>query len=149
MLFGTGNEGELPVVAVADGRLIRRRDWPRAVALEHDDPLHPGETVWTYYADLGASNGRTSFVAPQYPLGSEGAFVPAGTVLGYQGTWSGREYWPAWVHVRFAVVRGPAPGVFPEALTPEVLLDPAPYLGLTAAATATDANVQPLRCSGQ
>ena len=149
MLFGSGRDGALPVVAVADGRLTRRRDWLDAVAIEHADPLRPGETVWTYYAGLAAANGRTSHVADQYPLGTEGAFVPAGEVIGYQGTWSGREFWPAWVHVRFAVVRGRAPGEFPPALTPEVMLDPAPYLGLAPALTAPEAAVQPLRCAGQ
>jgi hypothetical protein len=151
MLFGRGTDGALPVVAVADGRLTRRRDWLHAVAIEHEDPLRPGETVWTYYADLGAADGRTSHVLDQYPLGTNGAFVPAGEVIGYQGTWSGRELWPAWVHVRFAVVRGPAPGEFPEALRPEVMLDPAPYLGLAAGLTAPNATagMEPLRCAGQ
>jgi hypothetical protein len=147
MFFGIGNDGELPVLAVAEGRLTRRLDWLDAVAIEHDDPLRPGETVWVYYADLAASDGHTSHIAPEFALGTEGEHVAAGQVVGYQGSWSGRRLWPTWIHARVAVVRGPAPGVFPEALTPEVMLDPAPYLGLPATITAADASLQPLQCA--
>jgi hypothetical protein len=147
--LGGGLEGVMPVVAVADGQLTRRRDWLQAVAIEHADPLNPGETVWTYYADLGAANGRSSYIAPEFPLGSEAVPVTAGQLLGYQGSWSGRDNWPTWVHLRFAVLRGPAPGVFPEAMAAAVLLDPAPYLRLDAAVTAPGATLQPLKCAGQ
>jgi hypothetical protein len=146
--LGGGLDGVLPVVAVADGQLTRQRDWLQAVAIEHADPLRPGETVWTYYADLGAANGRSSYVAPEFPLGSDAVPVTAGQRLGYQGNWSGRDNWPTWVHLRFAVVRGPAPGVFPAAAEAAVLLDPAPYLGLDAAVTAPGATLQPLKCAG-
>lgn len=147
MFFGGGVEGALPVVAVADGRLTRRSDWLDAVAIEHEDPLQPGATVWTYYADLAGSNGLTSHIAPEFALGTVGEPVRAGQVVGFQGTWSGRKLWPTWVHARVAVVRGPAPGVFPEALTPEVLVDPAPYFNLEA--LVSGGTLRPLQCVGQ
>ena len=41
--FGQGSERKIPVYAVADGLLIRHPDWVDAVAIQHDDPLHPVE----------------------------------------------------------------------------------------------------------
>jgi hypothetical protein len=145
--FGQGNDGTVPVVAVASGTLTRPLGWLDTVAIEHDDPLRPGETVWTFYAGMASANGLASHIVPSFPPGSAGVPVEAGEVLGYQGTWSGRKNWPAWLHVRFAMLPGSAPGVIPESLAGEALLDPASYLGLAPAATAPGANVQPLRCA--
>src|SRR5215216_764534 len=41
-LFGQGNEGEIPVYAVADGLLTRLLDRSDAVAIQQEDPLQPG-----------------------------------------------------------------------------------------------------------
>ena len=40
--LGQGNDGSVPVRAVADGVLMRRQDWLDAVAILHDDPLQIG-----------------------------------------------------------------------------------------------------------
>lgn len=143
--FGRGNT--LPVRAVADGLLSRRNNWADAVALQHDDPLSPGRKVWTYYAHMAGPTGDESLVAPDFPPGVAGVPVRAGDLLGYQGAWSGRPRFPMWAHARFAVVRASEDGGFPSVLTPEVLLDPAPYLGLAAPASRSPA-LQPLRCAG-
>jgi len=142
--YDRGNEGAVPVYAVADGLLTRQSDWVDAVAIQHDDPLQLGQQVWSYYAGMGAANGTDSYVATEFPPGAEGIPVQAGQVLGYQGVWSGRPQWPMWLHAHFAVARG-GPEL-PGQLTPETLMDPTPYLKLDIARAAEDANSQPLRC---
>ncbi|MFC1465300.1 MAG: hypothetical protein ACFLMY_10675 [Candidatus Brachytrichaceae bacterium NZ_4S206] len=144
--FGRGNAGELPVRAVADGLLMRRDDWADAVAVQHDDPHVPGRKVWTYYAHMAGPSGDASFVAFDFSPGATNIPVRAGDLIGYQGAWSGRPNFPMWVHVRFAVVRALDDGSFPAALTPDVLLDAGPYLGLAAPETSKEA-LQPLRCA--
>lgn len=144
--FGRGNAGELPVRAVSGGLLMRRDDWTDAVAVQHDDPLAPGRKVWTYYAHMAGPTGSESFVAPDFPPGAAEIPVQAGDMIGHQGSWSGRPNFPMWVHVRFAVVRALDDGSFPAALTPDALLNPAPYLGLATPRAATGA-LQPLRCA--
>ena len=46
-IFGDGPEETVPVYAVADGWLTRLPGWKSAVIIRHEDPLRPGETVWT------------------------------------------------------------------------------------------------------
>ncbi len=144
--FGRGNTGELPVYSVADGLLMRRDDWADAVAVQHDDPFVTGRKVWTYYAHMAGPRGDASFVAPDFAPAAANVLVKTGDLIGYQGSWSGRPNFPMWVHVRFAVVRARDDGSFPTALTPDVLLDPAPYLGLAAPA-GSKGTLRPLRCA--
>lgn len=146
LFFGAGVEGSVPVYAVADGVLYRPPGWVDAVAIEHDDPLHPGQTVWTYYADLVSADGRDAHIAPEFPPNSWRVPVRAGQVIGYQGAWGGRPNWPRWIHARFAVLRL-APGTFPETVTAEMMVDPAPYLGLPPALTAVSSRVRPFACA--
>jgi hypothetical protein len=93
--FGRGNENSVPVYAVAGGLLTRLPDWDDGVAIQHDDPLRPGEKVWSYYADMAGANGDTSYVAQDFPPGSVGVPVKAGQLLGYQAirrpTWALRS----------------------------------------------------------
>jgi 4-amino-4-deoxy-L-arabinose transferase-like glycosyltransferase len=149
LFFGEGAEGGIPVYAVADGLLWRPLDLVDAVAIEHDDPLQPGEKVWTYYADLVTANGLDAHIVDAFPLGSAGVPVKAGEVIGYQGTWGGRPNWPRWVHARFAIVRQPEVGAYPNDLTREFMLDPAPYLGLPPELTAESRRVQTFACAAQ
>jgi hypothetical protein len=149
VFLGGGIEGVLPVVAVADGLLTRQEEWAGVVVIEHDDPLHPGEKVWTAYTDMSSSNWTSQYIAPEFPPGSQGVPVTAGQVIGYQGGAGRRQNWPTWVHMRFFVLRGTTPGQPPEDVTPDLLLDPAPYLGLAPEITAPGAKLQPLRCAGQ
>jgi len=144
--FGRGNAGKLPVRAVADGLLVRRDDWADAVAIQHDDPLNPGRKVWTYYAHMAGPTGVESFVAADFPPGMTNMPVRAGDLIGHQGSWSGRPNFPMWVHLRFALVRAMDDGAFPAEITPAVLLDPAPYLGIAAAASSNGSPI-PLRCA--
>jgi hypothetical protein len=144
--FGEGNEGKVPVYAVADGLVTRLPAWTDAVAIQHDDPLRPGQKVWSYYGGLSAANGLNSYVAPDFPLGAAGLPVKAGQLLGYQGTWSEKPLWGMWMHVRFAVVRAAEQGAFPDQLGPDNTLDPSAYLGLSLKPEAQAPNSQPLSC---
>jgi len=146
--FGWGNEDGVPVYAVADGLLMRREEWNDRVAIQHDDPLRPGEKIWSYYTHLAGANGMASYVSEEFPPGSASVPVQAGQLLGHQGRWSGQPSRPMWVHLQFAVVRAGEAGSFPEEMGVEDTLDPSPYLGL-----ALDENRygewQALRCEGQ
>jgi hypothetical protein len=138
--MGEGVEGAVPVVAVADGLLTRRSEWDGAVAIQHDDPLHGGQKVWTFYGNMAVSSVGLSLVSGAFPPGSEGVPVRAGQLLGYQGRTNDTEI--GWVHLRFAIVPALDDGGFPTALldlpvgdtdmpVPADLrvLDPSPYLG--------------------
>ena len=121
-----GYQNTVPVHAVADGLLTRREAWNDAVAIQHDDPLHPGKKVWTFYGGMADADNEASFVADAFPPGSEGVPVKAGDLLGYQGRW-----WqgPIWVHVHFAITPARADGSFPAALVnrADASDEPLPY----------------------
>ena len=168
--MGQGYEYSVPVYAVADGLLTRGADWHDKVAIQHDDPLRPGEKVWTYYGGMASGEDAWSFVVSDFPPGSEALPVRKGHLLGYQGQWFRKGAEPIWVHLRFAVLRPAADGSFPaEALRlmeeepwpgvrpPGVLalgqgpleegpLDPSPYLGTVGSPVMGRRTWIPLRC---
>ncbi len=111
LLMGMGYDNMTPVYAVADGQLMRRADWPDAVTILHDDPLNPGQQVWTFYGGMASADGGASYVNPAFPPGSTGIPVKAGELLGYQGS-----YREPWVHLHFAVLPALADGAFPAAM---------------------------------
>ena len=141
--YGQGNEGAVPVYAVADGRLTRWPDWLDAVAIQHDDARQPGNKVWSYYSNMMNGNGTDSYVAPEFPQGTVSMPVRAGQLLGYQGRWSGRPNWPGWMRVHLAVIKATDQETFPSPLTPDSILDPLPYLGLSPHSRGT---AQSLSC---
>lgn len=155
-LMGIGYDNSVPVYAVADGRLMRRADWPDAVAILHDDPLNPGQQVWAFYGGMASREGETSYVSAVFPPGSVDVPVKAGELLGYQGS-----YRYAWTHLHFAVLPPLADGSFPAALVwreteqdlslTEVRLqidyrNPADYLGSSDSYVAGAEDWLPLRC---
>jgi hypothetical protein len=153
-IYGRGNVGAVPVVAVADGHLYRPAGtaWEGAVAILHDDPLHPGAWVWSIYGDLRSADGERDFVAAAFPPGSAGIPVQRGDLLGYQGRWSEAAQSAAWMHVRFAVLPADAltetmvlEEIAPPPLDATQPLSPALYLGVQV---SDSANLQPLRCEG-
>jgi hypothetical protein len=135
--FGQGQEGKIPVYAVADGLLTRRADWLDSIVILHDDPLNPGTKTWSYYSGMGTADGTVSFIVPDFPSGVENMLVKAGQIIGYEGTWSGKPLWASWVHVHFVLLDGPDPL---DART----IDPVPYLNLSL--MAGDKNQQELKC---
>jgi hypothetical protein len=94
-----------------------------------DDPLHPGRQIWTYYTHMADSNGD-SYIATEFPPGTTEKFVEAGTLLGYQGNYSGDPGNPVGVHLHFSIVLDDGQGGFLNELEIENTLDPSPYLGL-------------------
>jgi murein DD-endopeptidase MepM/ murein hydrolase activator NlpD len=145
-IFGEGRENTVPVYAVADGLLTRLPGWKSAVAVQHDDPLRPGEKVWTYYAHMASASGRESYIVEDFPPGSAGVPVKAGQLLGYQGVWSGHPLKPGWMHLHFSVVRAAEDGTFLNETELENTLDPSPYLGIVGNADSDQLSWQPIRC---
>jgi murein DD-endopeptidase MepM/ murein hydrolase activator NlpD len=56
--------------------------------------------------------------------------VEAGTLLGYQGNFSGTPGSPVGVHLHFSIVKDDGKGSFLNELEIRNTLDPSPYLGL-------------------
>ena len=144
-LFGQGNEGAIPVHAPVDGLLTRLSDRTDAVAIQSDDPLQPGNKVWTLYEGMASADGRRSYIAEEFPAGSADVRVRAGQIIGYQGTWSGKPQWSMWVHIHFSVIYVDDPALRPGQMTSITFLDPARYLGLML--DVSNQNLQSMRCN--
>lgn len=158
--MGEGYENSVPVYAVADGLLTRHTAWRDAVAIQHDDPLRPGQKVWTLYAGMASAWGGWPFIESRFAPGSAGVPVKRGQLLGYQGQYSAQLGKPFWVHLEFAILPAQAAGAFPaemsdvlperqtesEATGQQQPLDPAPYLGITGSTVTCEATWMPLRC---
>jgi murein DD-endopeptidase MepM/ murein hydrolase activator NlpD len=130
-IFGGGNINETPVIAAYDGYLTRLADWKSSVIIRlPDDPLQPGRQIWTYYTHMADSTGN-SFISDQFPPGTAEVFVNAGTLLGYQGNYSGDPDNPVGVHLHFSIVKDDGSGRFRNELEIGNTLDPSPYLGLS------------------
>jgi murein DD-endopeptidase MepM/ murein hydrolase activator NlpD len=143
-IFGDGTPGTVPVYAAYDGYLTRRPDWKASVIIRHADPLQPGRTIWTYYTHMAARDGDESFVAEAFPPGISDVWVTQGTLLGYQGEYSGDGLFPVGLHVHFSIVKSDPDGSFKNEARPGNTLDPSPYLGM-------DVNIEskpprPIRC---
>ena len=119
-----------PVVAAYPGYLTRPADWKSAVIVRvPDDPLHPGQQIWLYYTHMADPYG-SSFISSDFPPGTSEKFIEAGTLLGYQGDYSGDPTNPVGVHLHFSIVRDDGRGHFRNELDIDNTLDPSPYLGL-------------------
>jgi peptidoglycan LD-endopeptidase LytH len=130
-IFGGGDLGVTPVVAAYSGYLTRLPDWKASLIIRvPDDPLRPGRQIWTYYTHMANSQGD-SFIAAEFPPGTNEVFVQAGTLLGYQGNYSGTPGNPTGVHLHFSIVKDDGGGQFLNELKIENTLDPSPYLGLS------------------
>ena len=138
-IFGGTDVGLTPVVAAYPGYLTRLPDWKSAVILRiPDDPLQPGRPIWLYYAHMADPSGN-SFISSEFPPGTFDKPVAAGTLLGYQGDYSGDPNNPVGVHLHFSIVLDDGQGNFLNELDINNTLDPSPYFGLDLnAATAGD-----------
>ena len=129
-IFGGTEPGETPVYAAYPGYLTRQPDWVSTVIIRiPDDPLHPGRQIWTYYTHM-ASNEGVSFIVDDFPPGSEEVYVEAGTLLGYQGNFSGDPLNPTGMHLHFSVVKDDGKGVYLNELEIRNTYDPSPYFYL-------------------
>lgn len=143
-IFGDGEEGEVPIYAVYGGYLTRLSDWVSTVIIEHDDPLNPGETIFTYYTHMASDDGKESYVADNFPPGTMRARVEQGTLLGYQGTYSGRGF-PIALHVHLSIIKSDENGKFLNESQIGNTLDPSPYFGLPL---KYDGGIgRPIRCT--
>jgi peptidoglycan LD-endopeptidase LytH len=126
---GPENLGETPVVAAYDGYLTRLPDWKSSVIIRiPSDPLQPDRQIWTYYTHMADPDGN-SFIDPAFPPGTYEVFVPAGTLLGYQGNYSADPQNPTGMHLHFSIVLDDN-GSFRNELAYQNTLDPSEYLGV-------------------
>jgi peptidoglycan LD-endopeptidase LytH len=129
-IFGGEGLGATPVLAAYSGYLTRQSDWKSSVIIRiPDDPLQTGRQIWTYYTHMADEQGN-SYIVLDYPPGTFEVYVKAGTLLGYQGNYSGNPGNPTGVHLHFSVVHDDGHGRFKNELEIENTYDPSPYLGL-------------------
>jgi len=129
-IFGGTDVGETPVYAVYDGYLTRLPGWKSSVILRiPSDPIQPDRQIWTYYTHMADENGK-SLIVNDYPQGTREVFVAAGTLLGYQGNYSGTRDRPTGVHLHFSIVKDDGQGGFMNELEIGNTLDPSPYFGM-------------------
>lgn len=142
-IFGGDEPGKTPVITAYDGYLTRHSDWKSSIIIRiPDDPLQPGRQIWTYYTHMADSQGN-SFIVADFPPGMYEEFVPAGTLIGYQGNFSGDAGNPTGIHLHFSIVLDDGKGGFKNELDIRNTLDPSPYLGLNLNAH-TNGNEIPL-----
>lgn len=129
-IFSGTEAGITPVYAAYDGYLTRLSEWKSSLIIRiPDDPLQPGRQIWTYYTHMADKNGE-SYIVDDFPPGSSEVFVKAGTLLGYQGNYSGSANNPVGVHLHFSIILSEADGSFKNELEIKNTLDPSPYFGL-------------------
>jgi murein DD-endopeptidase MepM/ murein hydrolase activator NlpD len=129
-IFGGRQPGETPVYAAYPGYLTRLVDWKSTVIIRiPEDPLQSERQIWAYYTHMADSAGN-SFISPLFPPGSVEIYVEAGTLLGYQGNFSGSPGNPTGVHLHFSLVRDDGQGKFLNELEIENTIDPSPYFNL-------------------
>jgi peptidoglycan LD-endopeptidase LytH len=130
-IFAGTDVGITPVIAAYPGYLTRETNWKSAVIVRvPDDPLQPGRQIWTYYTHMANANGN-SYISSEFPPGTSEVFIEAGTLLGYQGNYSGDPNNPVGVHLHFSIVKNDNFGHFKNELDINNTYDPSPYLGLS------------------
>ncbi len=129
-IFGGDGAGVTPIFAAYDGYLSRMPDWKSSVIIRiPSDPLRPSHQIWTYYTHM-ATQGGESFIANEFPPGTTEVFVETGTLLGFQGNYSGDPNNPTGIHLHFSIVLDDENATFRNELKIQNTLDPSPYLGL-------------------
>jgi len=129
-VFGGTDAGRTPVAAVYPGYLTRLPTWKSAVIVRvPSDPLQPARQIWLYYTHMADPNGN-SFISSEFPQGTTEKYVEAGTLLGYQGNYTGDAANPSGIHLHFSIVLSDGNGKFKNELEINNTLDPSPYFGL-------------------
>jgi murein DD-endopeptidase MepM/ murein hydrolase activator NlpD len=129
-IFGGEEAGITPVYAASRGYLTRLPEWKSSLIIRiPQDPLYPGRQIYTYYTHLADADG-SSFISADFPAGTVEEWVEAGTMLGYQGNYSGDPDQPTGVHLHFSIVLDDGQGKFRNELEIKNTLDPSPYFGL-------------------
>lgn len=144
-IFAGDDIGITPVYAAYDGYLTRKTDWKSTVIMRiPSDPLQPERQIWTYYTHMADAQGN-SLISFDFPPGTDEVLVKAGTLLGYQGNYSGDDANPVGVHLHFSIVRDDGSGSFLNELEIKNTLDPSPYLGLSL--DHNDRPDYPIKCT--
>ena len=129
-IFAGTDVGITGVVAAYPGYLTRMPDWKSTVIVRvPDDPLQPGRQIWLYYTHMADQFGD-SFISADFPPGTYEVPIDTGTLLGYQGDYSGDPQNPTGIHLHFSIVEDDGNGKFKNELDIDNTLDPSPYLGL-------------------
>ena len=140
-IFGGTDVGITPIYAAYDGYLTRQPDWKSTVIIRiPQDPLQPDRQIWTYYTHMADQQGN-DFISGDFPPGTSEAFVPAGTLLGYQGNFSGTPGNPTGVHLHFSIVKDDGEGNFLNETILENTLDPTPYFNIVLNANQSPSNI--------
>ena len=144
-IFAPGGVDQTPVYTAYPGFLTRLSDWKSSLIIRiPSDPLDPQRQIWTYYTHMADPQGN-SFILPDFPPGTSDLPVAVGTLLGYQGNYSGNPADPVGVHLHFSIVKDNGQGRFLNELDSNNTLDPSPYLGLSLNADTVKGN-QPILC---
>ena len=129
-IFSNLSSGESPIYAAYSGYITRLPDWKSSLIIRiPEDPLQPGRQIWTYYTHMADNNGK-SYIVDEFPPGITDHFVEEGTLLGYQGNYSGTPGNPTGIHLHFSIVLDDGKGSFKNELKIQNTLDPSPYFDL-------------------
>jgi peptidoglycan LD-endopeptidase LytH len=130
-IFSGAGVGETPVYAAYEGYLTRLPDWKSSVIIRiPSDPLQPDRQIWTYYTHMANESGESK-ILDDFPAGINEVFVEAGTLLGFQGNYSGTPDNPTGIHLHFSIVKDDGQGKFLNELEIDNTLDPSPYFGMS------------------
>lgn len=129
-IFAGTDVGITRVISAYPGYLTRQSNWVSAVIVRvPSDPLKPGRQIWLYYTHMADQFGN-SFILEDFPPGTSEKYVEAGTLLGYQGNYSGDPKNPVGIHLHFSIVEDDGFGQFKNETEINNTYDPSPYLGL-------------------
>ena len=129
-IFSGTPSGQTAVVAAYPGFLSRLPEWKSSVIIRiPEDPLQPERQIWAYYTHMASPEGE-SFISPEFPPGTSEVYIEAGTLLGFQGNYSGTSGNPVGVHLHFSIVKDDGQGEFLNELEISNTLVPSPYIGL-------------------
>ncbi len=129
-IFAGTDVGVTPVMVAYPGYLSREAGWKSSLIVRvPQDPLQPGRQIWVYYTHMADAAGN-SFISSQFPPGTSDQFVEAGTLLGYQGNYSGDPGNPVGVHLHISIVKDDGFGHYTNELDIRNTYDPSPYFGL-------------------
>jgi hypothetical protein len=129
-IFAGTESGITAVIAAYPGYLTRQADWISTVIIRvPQDPLQPARQIWVYYTHMADADGN-SFISSQFPPGTNELYVEAGTLLGYQGNYSGDSANPVGVHLHLSIVKDNGFGKYMNELEIKNTYDPSPYFGL-------------------
>lgn len=146
-IFGGSETGVTPVVAAYSGYLTRLSDWKSSLIIRiPSDPLQTSRQIWTYYTHMADEDGK-SYILSEFPPGITEIYVESGTLLGYQGNYSGDPNNPTGIHLHFSIVKDDGRGKFLNELKIQNTLGPSPYLGISLNADENSDGIS--KCSKQ